>query len=285
MVNLNLVSGAFKGGFSMVTGNWRVLFRENMKAILGGLFFALIAALLLGIPSAVAAGILFGAEAGMWAGALVGIFAGTIVYSGAISVTYNIVDEVAGKGKHGFMGNFRRNLLPVAVYTIILLALIYGIGYSPRLVLLLAGIQNFALNIVFDIYETVVSFAIGVLLLFALVELVVRKAGVLQCMGRSLGLIKANPIETIVFYVLYGLYALVAAVVLLIGLGIIFIIPALAGAAVVGALGLMANPAVAMAIVGIAVALAAVFALVYYAASITLTMPVFYQYWKGIRKG
>ncbi len=285
MVNLNLVSNAFKGGFSIITGSWRELFRENMKVILLGLLFALVAALLLGIPSAVAAGMLLGAEAGMWAGALIGIFAGVLVYSGAISATYNVVDEVAGKARHSALGNLKRNMLPVVVYTLILLALIYGIGYSPRLVLLLAGIQNFALNIVLDIYETAVSFVIGFLLLFALFELVVGRAGVLQCMGRSFSLVKGNLLETIVFYVLYGLYALVAALVLLFVLGIIFILPVLVGAVAVGALGLMANPVVAMVLVGIVVLLALAFVLVYYAASITLTLPVMYRYWGGIRKG
>lgn len=283
MANLNLVFTAFKEGFGMARGNWRELFSENAKIILAGLAFATIAGIIVGLPAALIAGALIGAGAGAMVGVALGIFAAIMVYAGMASVAYNVVEEVEGKKGHSLMGNFKRNLLPVAVYTIIVMALIYGMGYGPRIALLLSGMnpsQNLVLNFAFNIYETAVSVVIGLFIIFAMFELVLRGAGVLQSIGRSFGLVKANLIETLVFYIAYGLYSLVIGLVLAFAFGIIFGAPLL--------LGMLLSSAVisssGMLVVALLALFGGAFLVAFLAGTYTAGLPVAYRFWRLVGK-
>ncbi|MFA5411949.1 MAG: hypothetical protein WC350_01220 [Candidatus Micrarchaeia archaeon] len=279
MANLNLVSKSFKEGFGMAKGNWRELFVENAKIVLAALVLSAMAGIIVGLPAALAADALLGSGAGLWAGVALGIFAAVLIYSGMESVSYNVVHEVEGKKRHSLFGNFKRNVLPVAVYTIILLAIIYGIAYGPRFALILSGMdftQNIALDLALNIYETSISIIIGFLTFFALFELVLNNAGVLQSIGKSYSLVKANLVETLVFYVAYGIYSFVVGLVLGIVFGIIFGVPFLLGAMLLGGISSSALTLV----IALAVLLGGAFIVVFLAGTCTAVLPIVYRFWK-----
>jgi hypothetical protein len=283
MSDLNMVFKSFGEGFGMARGNWKELFVENAKIILAGFVLAAVSGTIVGLAAALIAGAIFGSVAGVWAGFAVGIFVGLMLYAGMASVAYNVVEEVGGKKAHGLLGNFKRNLLPVAVYTMIVFVLIYGLGYGPRIALALAGIstsQNVALALALNIYESGVSVIIGFLILFAMFELVLKGAGVVQSIGKSFSLVKANLVETLVFYFAYGLYSLAIGLVLAFAFGIILGVPFLLGLLISSAVS--ASPG--MLVIALLVLFGFAFVVAFLAGSYTAGLPVAYKFWKLVRK-
>lgn len=283
MANLNLVSKAFGEGFGMARGNWKELFVQNAKIILTGLVLSAVVGIIVGLLAAMVAGALAGAVTGMWVGIALGIFVAILIYSGMESVSYNVVQEVEGKKGHRLFGNFKRNVLPVAVYTIILLVLIYGIAYGPGLALRLSGAnssQDLALAFALNIYESAVSVIIGFLTFFAMFELVLNGAGVLQSIGRSYSLVKANLVETLVFYFAYGIYSLVVGLVLGVVFGILFGVPFLLGAMLAGGV----SSSALTVLIALAVLFGGAFIVAFLAGTCTAVLPVVYRFWKLVGK-
>ncbi|MDD2655196.1 MAG: hypothetical protein PHQ80_00820 [Candidatus ainarchaeum sp.] len=283
MANLNLVSKAFGEGFGMARGNWKELFVQNVKIIVAGLVLTAVAGMLVGLLAALAGGAILGSAAGVWAGFALGIFVALMVYAGMASVAYNVVEEVEGKARHNLLGNFKKNVLPVAVYTIIVMVLIYGIGYGPRLALMLSGAnisQNFTLTFALNIYETAVSVIIGLFIVFAMFELVLKGAGVLQCVGKSFSLVKANLIETIVFYLAYCIYSLVVGLVLGVVFAVLCGVPFMLGVMVSGIAG-MGQATFVLALLAL---FGGAFLVAFLAGTYTAGLPIAYRFWKLVRK-
>lgn len=304
MAEISIATEAIKKGLGFSRKNFKGFFTDMFRVHLFAMaLFAIVAAVALGIIAAtvLASGgeALLQDQALLWQSAAASIAILIIAYfimyllvQAAESTANNLTDGWVSKKKAGILGNFRKNLWPVLGYILLLFAINVVFVWIPAIVLaalLLGGFMGegydfmayLALNLgegSIRAYTSVAGIVIGVLVQFALWELVIARRGVVRSFGESIEIVKKTLVPTIVFDIVAGIIGFVAAVV-----GIIAIVAAVIALAIALApVAAMGTAAVAVAAVaGIAVVLvllAGMSALVS-----TFTMPMQYMYWKKAR--
>ncbi len=275
MVRTNMVKGAFGKGFDLMKGKWKELLSEGFKVYLLGIVALMVAAL---IPGALVYLLTasWGA-AGMIAAAVVGLFFGWAVYSAVVSVIYNVLDETAAGKGHAIIENAKRNFLPVVAYSICLMILIALVAYVPAGLMVQGGVSYWTAQM----FQTFMSLVVSLLVVFAFFELVVMRAGVLQCMWLSARTIKRNFLESILFFIAYAVYSVIAYVVIGLVAVLLIAIPVLVGAPAWASVAGSAAGTVLLAVFG---AYAVIVALAMLGALVAAIMPILYYYWKMARE-
>lgn len=286
MAELDMIMDAFKNGLSLTRSGWRELFTELMKV-------NALSMLVVALSVAAGAWIMafgMGGSSGAWmavAGAVLVILVFMLVAAAASSVSYNIVDGVAGKARQGITKGFLQNLVPVFAYSIILWLAMGAFAILPSVLLEMAGeglgsgISQLLARLASQAYYYAAIFIIGFVFQFSLFELVVKRSGVLPSFGNSVRIIRRTFIPTAIFYIIGGLFSTLVQLILLIPAAIIFIVPAALGVAVAYA---ASNAILNLALLAIGLLYFLLVLVAYTSAKLAITLPINYFYWRTARE-
>jgi len=198
----------------------------------------------------------------------------TFILSHAInSVIYNAVDERAKGGAVGILSKAKENFIPVALYSILLGAIIL-IVFLPLILAFLSGDTNLLLiGLGLTFFSLLALIVIFFLIQFGLWELVINRRGPLASLKRSYELItNGNIAKTLLFDI--------CIFVVVFGLGIIYQLLVLF-ASVISSLFMMANILIGTVI---NIFLQILFLVVYSAIVYTITYPFIYIFWKKLEE-
>lgn len=277
-----MISDAFSKGLDLAKKEWKEIFRQFLKVNLLAMAIMMLAVLVGG------AVMFLGLESSQaWPGVLAGILVIipiALISAAASSVSYNILEEITSAKKRDVWGDFRRNILPVAAYSA-LLTLIMVFVLVPYIITRFPVMGGdvpggIAVQLAGQFYYYGVIFIVGFVLQFALFELVVARAAIIQSMGRSVGIVKKTFVDTLVFYILIGIFSFIVQLVLLIPTAIAVLVPLAIGLAIAAAAG----PAVGLALLAIGILYLFLILVVYSSAKLTATLPISYHYWKMARE-
>ena len=213
--------GALRAGFWDIFG---MMLRIDALAVLiiaAGVVAAFVAGMALWQASAV------GAIALAFIIAIAAILAGAIVASAA----YNYIDAKSGKRKIDFSATIRGNALPMLGYGILSL-LIYGIVFSPFFAAYyfvyksggVGGAGPLLAEFLIRIGLSAVSAIISLFVQFAIFEILISKAGVLEGFARSIRIVRKNLLETIVFSIIvWGVESAIAIPFTLAGILVVLV--------------------------------------------------------------
>ncbi|MEW5996422.1 MAG: hypothetical protein AB1657_02390 [Candidatus Micrarchaeota archaeon] len=285
MANLNMITEAFRRGFSLTGAHWKGILREFLKV--NALAFAFVAVSVIAGFLVITAGAGAGEPIAAVAAGAFAMLVFVLVSAAASSVSYNIIDEEISGARHEVLGDFGKNLLPVAAYTTILWLIIGIFVFLPSLVARVLGetsgnvLASIALSLASQFYYYAALFVIGFVLQFALFELVVARAAVVRSIENSAGIVKRTLLETFLFHIIGGIFSTIVQLVLLIPAAILILVPLLAGIWIALAAG-----NAALNIVLIAAGTVYLFAVLvaYISIKLTITLPINYHYWKMARE-
>jgi len=282
-MGLGMIRDAFLKGLQLTSREWKGIFRE---------FLAVNAfALLILLFSVIAGGAMIffgmngGAEMASISGAIIIIVLFLLVSSAASSISYNIIEERISGLKHDIWGDFRKNLLPVSAYTIILWLTIGIFAFLPTFVLGLlesgSFVSEIALGLASQIYYYLALFLIGFVLQFSLFELVIAKAAVLQSMGKSVSIVKRTGIETMLFYIIGGIFSTMVQILLSIPALALIFLPLWV---LMNAEAQFADPRLMVSLIMFGGLYVFAILVVFMAAKLTITLPINYYYWRMARE-
>lgn len=287
-MDMERVTQPLGGWFGFIRTNFAGLFKKLIRVNIYAM-----AAVLLAIVSVVAgvAALLFTGKGVLgWVLLAIGILVAIIMVVIARLfrlASYKVVDEEHGaKQKVDIIGVAKQKAVPAIIYSVIVFA-------SYAIVIIPFGLAGFgltaltAINVVSPFIQFgawLVSIVLGFFLQFAMFKLVLADKGAVESIKASLGLVKRNFWETVVFYIILavlGGFVLLPFMILLViatfAAMIIFLVGGVTAAVVGGAQVLL--------LVGIALALLFIipFSLVLNATNDTVLLPLSYRYWRTIR--
>lgn len=287
MVELGMISDAFRNGLSLTRSGWRTLFTELMKV--NALSILVVALAAIAGVYLISLGV-SGGDSGAWAaiaGAVLIMMVFILVATAASSVSYNIVDGAIAGARHDIMKDFLQNLAPVSAYSIMLWLVMGIFAILPSMLLETAGeglgneISYLLARLASQIYYYAAIFIIGFVFQFSLFELVVKRVGVLPSFGNSFGIIRRTFAQTILFYIIGGLFSTLVQFILLFPAAIIFLVPVLMGAVVAS---VASNTVLNLALLAIGLLYFLAVLIAYTSAKLAVTLPINYYYWKYARE-
>lgn len=286
MAGFGMILDAFRKGLSLSGSKWRTIFQELMKV---NALSIIIVAVAVAIGAAFMLMGLRTDPSGIWisvAAAVFMIMVFVLVATAASSVSNNIIDGIVSGLEYGIIRDFKRNLLPVSAYSIILWLMMGIFAILPSSLVNMAGesigspLSYILARMASEIYYYAALFVIGFVFQFSLFELVVKRAGVLPSFGNSVGIVRRTFFETILFYIIGGIFSTLVQLVLLIPAAIIFLVPVVIGIIVAAA---AANMTFNLVLLAIGVLYFIFILIAYTSAKLTVTLPINYYYWRMAR--
>lgn len=278
-----MIRDAFRKGLQLTAREWSVIFREFLAVNAFALAVVLFSVIVGG--AMIYLGISGGAEIASVSGAILIIVLFLLVSSAASSISYNIIEEKLSGLKHDLWGDFRKNLLPVSAYTVILWLAIGIFAFLPTFVLGFLGsggfVSEIALGLATQFYYYLALFLIGFVLQFSLFELVVAKAAVLQSMGKSVLIVKNTGVETLIFYIIGGIFSTLVQILLSIPALALIFLPLWV---LMNAEAQFSNPNLVLPLIVFGGLYVFAILVVFMAAKLTITLPINYYYWRMARE-
>ena len=282
-MGLQMIRDAFRNGLQLTSREWKGIFREFLTVNAFALLIVLFSVIVGG------AMIYFGMDSGteiasVFGGILI-IVLFLLVSSAASSISYNIIEEKISGIRHDIWGDFRKNLLPVSAYTIILWLGIGIFAFLPTWVLGFLGsggfVSEIALVLATQFYYYLALFLIGFVLQFSLFELVVARAAVLQSMGKSVSIVRRTGIETLLFYIIGGIFSTIVQILLSIPALALIFLPLWV---LMNSEAQFSNPNLIFSLIIFGGIYVLAVLVVFMAAKLTITLPINYYYWRMARE-